>query len=278
VGTDIALEGFRIPGPGLLSTVYCLPATVYCLPATAYWLLATAYCLLMNTSTDKQKGFTLLEMLVALAVIAILAAIALPVLTRSRSRADRTACLSNVRQIGLAVSTYLDDWDGTYPAAWNEWNTPRYAGSGPYPVHGPGIVETLLPHGATPELWRCPADTGLNLHFNDYWMSGPNRPFWKDGGTSYFYRDMGSLDLAPAWPDPRNSALATRRTSVVAQPGRVVLLMDVMPWHAPPSGARDYLTWTGLTVALYCDGHAAARPWIEVRGNIDEAPGNSQST
>lgn len=226
----------------------------------------------MKTNTRESRGFTLVELLVVVAIIAVLAGMAFPVLSHSRSRAYRAQCLSNTRQIGVAFSAYTDDWEGAFPAAWNEWNTPRYADSGPYPMHSPGVVETLAPYGATPELWRCPSDTGLNLHFSDYWMSGPYRPFWIDGGTSYYYRDMGSLELTPAYPDPRNSALATRRTSVVAQPGRVVLLMDVLPWHAPPPTTHGYWTWIGRTVALYCDGHADARPWNEVRANIDCPP------
>lgn len=227
----------------------------------------------MSRSLRNRRGFTLVELLVVVAIIALLAGVALPVFTRSRSRADRTTCISNIRQIGVACSAYVDDWEGAFPAAWNEWNTPRFAASGPYPEGTPGIVETLTAYGARADLWRCPSDTGLNLHFSDYWMTGPNRPFWKDGGTSYFYRDMGSLSLAPAYPDPRNAALATRRATIVAKPDKVVLMMDVLPWHAPPQGSQDYWTWNGQTVALYCDGHAAARPWCEVRANIDQAPG-----
>lgn len=208
------------------------------------------------------------------AIIGILAGISMPVISRSRARADRVACLSNIRQIGLAFASYLDDWDDTYPAAWNEWNTARYAASGNYDVGAPSIIECLAPYGATPELWRCPADTGLNLHFGDYWMTGSSRPLWMDGGTSYFYRDMFSREVADfPYPDPRNCALAARKSSVVARPTRVVLLMDVLPWHSPPQRTQSYWTWDGLTVALFCDGHAASRPWSTVRGNIEEAPG-----
>src|SRR5512142_166543 len=121
--------------------------------------------MMYTRSFGKTNGFTLLELLVVLVILATLCGIAFPVLSRARSRADRAGCLANVRQIGVAFSAYTDDWDGAYPAAWNEWNTPRYADSGPYPIHTPGIVETVSRYGARPEIWRCPSDTGLNLHF-----------------------------------------------------------------------------------------------------------------
>ncbi len=60
-------------------------------------------------------GFTLVEMLVVSAVIAILAALVLPALTRARERADAIACLNNTRQLGLAVLLYVDDHDGFLP-------------------------------------------------------------------------------------------------------------------------------------------------------------------
>ena len=221
-----------------------------------------------------QSGFTLVELLVVIAIFAVLAGIALPVLSRSRAQADRTACLSNLRQIGVAIRAYGDDWEDTYPAAWNEWNTPRYAPFGPFAEGTPGIIESITAYGAAPEIWRCPSDNGLNLRFNDYWMTGPTRPFWKDGGASYYYRDMYAreVDESP-YPKPDNSALAARPTSVAVRPASVVLITDVLPWHAPPQGNPAYMAWNGLTVSLYCDGHAAARPWNEVRANITMAPG-----
>ena len=65
-------------------------------------------------------AFTLIELLVVLAVIAILAALLLPALNRARNAADTAACRSNLHQLGVAVHTYLGDYDGAYPFDYGE--------------------------------------------------------------------------------------------------------------------------------------------------------------
>lgn len=63
-------------------------------------------------------GFTLVELLVVIAVIAVIAAIVFPVLARSGETARKTTCTSNLKQISLATSMYLQDYDETYPSSW----------------------------------------------------------------------------------------------------------------------------------------------------------------
>jgi prepilin-type N-terminal cleavage/methylation domain-containing protein/prepilin-type processing-associated H-X9-DG protein len=66
-------------------------------------------------SKNSWRGFTLIELLVVIAIIAILAAILFPVFARAREKARQTSCLSNTKQLGLAILQYVQDYDETYP-------------------------------------------------------------------------------------------------------------------------------------------------------------------
>jgi prepilin-type N-terminal cleavage/methylation domain-containing protein len=76
----------------------------------------------MRTSRFR-NGFTLIELLVVIAIIAILAAILFPVFAQARAKARQTSCLSNVKQIGLGMMMYTQDYDETLTVdAWDGWN------------------------------------------------------------------------------------------------------------------------------------------------------------
>ncbi|HEY3283047.1 MAG TPA: prepilin-type N-terminal cleavage/methylation domain-containing protein [Armatimonadota bacterium] len=111
----------------------------------------------------KREGFTLIELLVVIAIVAILAALLFPVLAKARERGRATACLSNLKQIGLGVSAYMGAWDDVYPIA----------------AHQPGDeahawVEQLYRFAGTRTLNRCPDDEGFgpdSLHTTSYLMN-----------------------------------------------------------------------------------------------------------
>lgn len=63
----------------------------------------------------QRRAFTLIELLVVIAILAIIAALLFPVFSNARESARTTRCLSNLRQIALALQLYLSDYSDTFP-------------------------------------------------------------------------------------------------------------------------------------------------------------------
>jgi len=78
----------------------------------------------VNQRPRKQRGFTLIELLVVIAIIAILAAILFPVFAQAREAARKTACTSNLKQIGMAFALYTQDFDECFPWAASNLGSP----------------------------------------------------------------------------------------------------------------------------------------------------------
>lgn len=72
-----------------------------------------------------RKAFTLIELLVVIAIIAMLAALLFPVFAKAKEKARKTQCFGNLKQIGGAVSLYLQDFDDRYPYAQDSWTYMR---------------------------------------------------------------------------------------------------------------------------------------------------------
>jgi prepilin-type N-terminal cleavage/methylation domain-containing protein len=116
----------------------------------------------------RQRAFTLIELLVVIAIIAILAAILFPVFAQARDKARQAACLSNCKQIGLAVTMYAQDYDETF--FWQKaWDEQVELGAG---FWGPSYKSYVrwpfahLPYIKNQDVFKCPGDKGSPANRN----------------------------------------------------------------------------------------------------------------
>ncbi len=154
------------------------------------------------------RAFTLIELLVVIAIIAVLAAILLPVFFSVRGKARQTVCVSNMRQIGLAISLYAQDADDLYPYG----NDPSDVKTNPNiwlnsPYYNQVLTmlplsSILQPYMQSTELWHCPSDSGYTeLDVSAY--DGSSIPLdatptaFQAFGTSYLYRTEIALLHTP---------------------------------------------------------------------------------
>jgi prepilin-type N-terminal cleavage/methylation domain-containing protein/prepilin-type processing-associated H-X9-DG protein len=111
--------------------------------------LVESHKMMLRKTAETRSGFTLIELLVVIAIIAILASILFPVFARARENARRSACQSNLKQIGLGIMQYTQDYDETLPPLWsgNTW-----AGRWRW-------MDCVQPYVKSTQLFNCPSDS-----------------------------------------------------------------------------------------------------------------------
>ena len=197
----------------------------------------------------KDSGFTLIELLVVIAIIAILAAILFPVFARAREKARMASCESNLKQIGLGVLMYVQDYDEKFPGGGLVYTDPRAAGWNP---GWPGWVSNVIdPYIKNQQIYVCPsAPAG--------WWTNP-----VTGQTvsyCYNYVSFGGTSQAS-----------------ITQPSSMIMMWDSVNAWADGYGPihdRDlawYKTqnWGGtswhneMNNYVYGDGHVKANKWSQ---------------
>jgi prepilin-type N-terminal cleavage/methylation domain-containing protein len=190
---------------------------------------------MMNTQRNpfrRAGGFTLIELLVVIAIIAILAAILFPVFAQAREKARQAACLSNSKQIGMAMLMYAQDYDEQFPSGHFNPYTPNAAD------YGKGWAGQIYAYMKNAQVLKCPNDSTAAVSGNGVTLSP----------VSYIYNYNVALSPAIAGlQSPVNTVLLAEGVGALAN----VTATDELPSYSTPvySAAGN-----GLTVLTSIDG------------------------
>ncbi|MEM8865881.1 MAG: DUF1559 domain-containing protein [Planctomycetota bacterium] len=205
--------------------------------------------------SDRSPGFTIVELLVVVFIVGLLIALLLPAVQAAREAARRTECKSNLRQIGFALTQYLDAQGerGLFPEA---AVLPSATPYDPEDERTFPLFQVLAPYAENNQLlYRCPSDYGP-LRYNedrvayDGYVRPDGSPY--QNGDSYYANEGLSYEY-PAFRlagKNRQQVLQTRRGDTRAT-GDIWIVYDFESFHGPPGddGSRNF---------LYLDGHVDA--------------------
>lgn len=176
----------------------------------------------------RSNGFTLIEVLIVIGILALLAAILFPVFAKARENARSSACLSNYHQIGLAIHMYAQDENDHTPANGGSFQ---------------GLLSDCLPYTHTTAIFTCP---------DDYDRTEEGRV-----GSYRMPSLYQNMQLSCGWPDPYTP-------SVIAQPSTTTLAYEAEQDLSQSPIIATYRHKDGTQILRF-DGHAK---WLSrVGGN-----------
>jgi prepilin-type N-terminal cleavage/methylation domain-containing protein len=222
-------------------------------------------------------GFTLIELLVVIAIISILAAILFPVFARAREQAKRIACVSRLRQMGMALHMYAPDYDGCFPVE------PFCGNPHPRPSQ---LLDGLYPYIKSRHMYYCPSDRAT-----EQWASLPEGHFfpgspagqpdsvidtdenWARGHITYLYYSFLCYDTPASGGAGRHYKFTPRILITSCNPGTWLMSDYNRHWagnrpHGHPEaeegGGLNVLRLDGSVFFLHgktVDGYNAAPPY-----------------
>ena len=228
----------------------------------------------LNSNLRKSKGFTLIELLVVIAIIAILAAILFPVFGRARENARRSSCQSNLKQIGLGLAQYTQDYDERYPMIYSyNSTTPKQGWDGQIePYLGIKVTASTT---ASAQIFVCPSDsipiaTSLNFTVRrSYSMP------WNNTDSTATYNNQGNTNpyIGGGYNTSGSGYIQGRAISEVISPATTLMVVERpfasnafgvtngagcnSPSGAPAigNGAQTNAAPSGLGTPIHFDGY-----------------------
>ncbi len=214
---------------------------------------------------NSAKAFTLIELLVVIAIIAILAAILFPVFARARENARRSSCQSNLKQMGLSILQYTQDYDETMPYSRIWSNNPA--------TQFYSWQHAVQPYTKSVQLFKCPSNTSTSIITSttpgtiavpqSYVCVGGN-----DGSTSAAGMDarwggrVAMIFSAQSFP----TGVSPTRLSQFDTPATTLVVGEHISRNQPEyfvngtiaAGSFDFTNHLGTTNFLFADGHVKA--------------------
>lgn len=220
----------------------------------------------------RHSAFTLIELLMAVAIVAILATLILAAVGSMRKKAQATECVNNLRQIGVMTAIYAGEHNNEFPAPWNGtalWldrliaNT-RFDGN---------LSKARLAMAAGKEGTRCPVRLGSDIQYSELFRSRFSPVASRDGGEWWFNYGMNYVYLSTA---ASGSRIPIRMNSVQL-PSQCIYVTDsnIEPGGSPRdinrgwSAAYPYPRHDARANVLWVDGHVTAetQEWLILPAN-----------
>jgi prepilin-type N-terminal cleavage/methylation domain-containing protein len=206
-----------------------------------------------QATSDSDNGFTLVELLVVLAIIGILAALILTPLSRAREKARKATCINNLRQITAAVRMYADDSNQFVPPP--SQNPDRVWGA-----YKEFMKQYVALRGASSQrdaLFACPSDTWCYIDFNGARIS--------QGEHSRAQNDYSSYAFNSGNYHSNFQGIAGQRLTTIKEPAKTILLAEApalwpYSWHDPhiPGDSINVCHFNNARdVVSFVDGHVS---------------------